>query len=522
MKKYFNIKNFIYLILGFLFSCSLLLKKEINYDGNIPTQFINDFHFNFTFFVKAFLMSIPTTIITYISFKLLDNIKINDKAKIVSNKKIFLISFIGLLFMGILHLITFYPGNIMIDTLYIFKGPMGMSAQHPLFYILIVTLPFKVFTKIFNNLNIALFLTCTLQLIIASVIISFIITWFNKKFKNINLTIILMLYFIFIPIITNYNTTLVKDSAFCLSMLCLIPIIYEIIKSDGNWIKSTKNILISIIFASLLCLIRNNGIYIVILLLLLFILIYKKYFKQWLTLLVPVLIISFIPQLFSDKQLFQEKIGIPLQQISYVIHTNGKISKKNKEYLNKIYNYNLYKENYNPYLVDTIKWDTNFNREYLNNNSDKFIKAWIETLPNNFEGYIKSYILCTYGNWAPNKFYDTQSIFLGVDEVDTNEPKLFPEIKSKNTFLSFMKPVYNKITKFLSGGVCFWILIYISSYMIYKKKYRLLLLTIPLYGTWISLMVATPFSMAFRYLSPFMYLLPLIILITLIKTRDKN
>ena len=517
MKKYFSLQNLVYLTLGFLFSCSLLLKNEINYDGSIPTQFINEFHFSFTFFIKAFLISIPIIVITYISFKLLDNIRINNKAKIISNKKIFLISFFGLFFMGILHLITFYPGNIMIDTLYIFKSPMGMSAQHPLFYILIITLPFKIFAKIFNNLNLALFFTCTLQLTIASVIISFIITWFNKKFKNIKLTVILMLYFIILPIVTNYNTTLVKDSAFCLSMICLVPIIYEIINSEGNWIKNNRNILTFIIFTSLLCLIRNNGIYIVILLLLLFILIYKKYFKQWLTILAIVPIISFIPQLFSNKQLFQEKVGIPLQQISYVIHTDGKISKKNKEYLNKIYNYNLYKENYNPYLVDTIKWDINFNREYLNNNSSKFIKTWFETLPNNFEGYIKSYILCTYGNWSFNKFYDTQSIFLGVDGVDTNEPKLFPEIKSKNTFLNFMKPFYNKTTKYLSGGVCFWILIYISCYMIYKKKYKLLLLTIPLYGTWLSLMVATPFSMAFRYMSPFIYLLPLIVLITLIK-----
>ena len=341
MKKYFSIKNLVYLTLGFLFGCSLLLKNEINYDGSIPTQFINEFHFSFIFFIKAFLISIPIIVITYISFKLLDNIRINNKAKIISNKKIFLISFFGLFFMGILHLITFYPGNIMIDTLYIFKSPMGMSAQHPLFYILIITLPFKIFAKIFNNLNLALFFTCTLQLTIASVIISFIITWFNKKFKNIKLTVILMLYFIILPIVTNYNTTLVKDSAFCLSMICLVPIIYEIINSEGNWIKNNRNILTFIIFTSLLCLIRNNGIYIVILLLLLFILIYKKYFKQWLTILAIVPIISFIPQLFSNKQLFQEKVGIPLQQISYVIHTDGKISKKNKEYLNKIYNYNL-------------------------------------------------------------------------------------------------------------------------------------------------------------------------------------
>ncbi len=246
---------------------------------------------------------------------------------------------------------------------------------------------------------------------------------------------------------------------------------------------------------------------------------YKKQFKYYLLMTLIILVISFIPNLFSNKQLFQEKVGIPLNQLAYVIYTDGKIDDKNLNYLEKIYDYDLFKKNYYPFLIDTIKWDDNFNREYLNNNSKEFIKVWIKTLPNNLEGYIKSYALSTYGNWSIDKFYKTQSVFLGVDD---DNKTLFPDLKNTNTILSFMKPFYNKTVTYLSGGVCFWILVFFSLYMIYKKAYKLLLLTVPLYGVWLSLMLATPFSLAFRYMSPFMYLLPFIILITIIKTRNKK
>lgn len=517
MSKFFKKEYILNFLICFLFSISLLLKKEISYNGDFPNEFINDFHFSVLFFIKALLISIPIMILLYEIFKLLDKIKFKKTNKNISNKMVFIVSFVGILLSGLLFLISFYPGNIMVDTLYILKNTIGMSAQHPLFYICLVTVPFKIFEFIFNNQNIAVFLTCLSQLIIISAIISLIITWFNKKFKNNILTIILLLYFSLIPVISNYNTTLVKDSIFCIFILTLIPIIFEIIDSNGKWIKNNKNFILALIMYSLTCLVRNNGIYIIFLLSIVLCISYNKYFKRWGLLLISVFIISSIPQLFSNKQLFQEKIGIPLNQIAYVVHTDGNIKKEDKDFLNKIYEYNLYKKNYNPFIVDSIKWDINFNREYLNNNSDKFIKTWFNMLPNNFESYVKSYLLSTYGNWACDKFYEPQSIFLGVD---TSNTELLPEIKNIKIVPDSFRNFYKKTTKYLSGGICFWILAFTSGYIIYKKKYKLLILTIPLYGIWLSLMVATPFSLAFRYMSPFMYALPFIIFIAILKIRE--
>ena len=101
------------------------LTLEINYDGNMPITFINEFHFDFLFFLKVFLFSILVTILCYFLFKLLDKTKISNQKKTYSSKNVFIINFISLILTGLLFLIAFYPGNIMVDTLYILKTQLA-------------------------------------------------------------------------------------------------------------------------------------------------------------------------------------------------------------------------------------------------------------------------------------------------------------------------------------------------------------------------------------------------------------
>lgn len=515
MKKILKKEFIFYEIISYIFSICLLLKYEINYNSNIPKNFIYKFHFNLNFFIKSFIISIPILLLLIFLLYLFNKIKIKNKFKLIENKKVFIISFIGLFITGLIFLIVYYPGNIFTDTLYIFKSPYGSSSQHPLTYIYFITIPFKVFNKLFKDINIAIFLTYIIQLLVSSTIISITITWINKTIKNTLITILLMIYFILTPIITNYNTSLIKDSLFCLLILLNIPVIYETIKSKGKYLNTNKNLIITIIIFTFTSLVRNNGIYIIILLLLILLVKYKTIRKKLLITMLIVLSLTTIQNKLSKKQLFQEKIAVPLQQITYTVYSNGKVSKKDIKYLNKIYKYNSYKENYNPYIVDSVKWDKDFNRDYLNKTENKFIKVWFNILPNNFEGYVKAYLLNTYGNWSTEEYHPIQGRFLGTNDTIIENPNLFTDIKTYNNSNKNIKSIYEKTTIYFGPGICFWILLLVISYIVYKKKYNLIIITIPLLAIWLSLMIATPFSLAFRYVSPFMYTLPIIISIVL-------
>lgn len=516
MKK-FNKKHMIFLIISFFISLSINLKTSINYKKQLPDYFINKFQFNIVFFLKTFFLAIIIILFLLIICKLINKIKIKKHDE-YNNKRLAILFFAVLFLNNLLFLLTYYPGSNMNDTLLIIKSPIGMSSQHPLVYNLLLSGTYHIFYKIFQNSNISFFLTSITQTIIIDIILTYILVWFNKTFKNKLATIILFIYFVFVPIISNYNTVLIKDSLFAGFSLLLIPLIYKIIKTKGECFNNYKYLTIYSCVSLSISLIRNNGIYIIIMLFIILLIKYKKYLKNIIIALIITLILSKIPSFIGEKKLFQEKVGIPIQQISYVVTYNQKgISDEDKKYINKIMNLNDIKENYNPYSVDTIKWNDKFNRPYLNKTKEKFIKTWISIMKNNFLEYVKSYLLTTYELYSIEKFNPVQSRFLGLD---TTYEKI-DGLKHKNIFSKKterkLDKFYKKTTIYFSNGTCFIILLILIFYIVYIKKNEYLLLTIPLLGTWLTLMISAPIAYALRYMAIYVYYLPIIILIILLK-----
>lgn len=516
-------------IISYLLSCTLILMKEIKFDiSSIPTTFIKQFHFNGWYFLKALLLSIPIVIGLELLFWLLNHLHIKKEEKAFPKLNVFIISFICIFISGLIFLITYYPGSAMTDTFDILTSPMGVANKNPLLYNLLIAVPYRIFYKILNNMNLSFFLISFIQLIIISFILSCIINWFAKTFKSKIATIIIIIYYTILPIVANYNTAIIKDSVFNIILLLYVPILYNLIITKGEWIKDKKNSIFTIIMLTITTLIRSNGLYLVILLLALLFIIYKSYYKKWLLSLIVIILsnvaVSMMPNI--DEALFQEKMAIPLQQIAYVISTDGKISDKDLDYLNQVFTIENFKTKYHPYFVDNIKWDNEFNRLYLNDTKIEFLKVWFKVLPYNFEGYVKSYLLTTYGNYAPSKFINDQSRFLGFSGFNLNNFTDFREMHNKNIWpLSIQKALesfYNKTTTYFNSGTCFWILMILVLYIIHKHKYPYLLLTSPLIAVWLILMIASPLSTAFRYMSSYVYLLPVLYLIILLQNKERD
>ena len=204
------------------------------------------------------------------------------------------------------------------DTFFIIDSPIYISKQHPIVYNLLISVPYYIFNKIFSS-NISFFLISIIQLLIIDLIITFVIAWYYKTFKHKKTTIFLSLYFSLVPIITNYNTTIVKDSIFCVILLLYLPILYSIINSNGEWINNKKNIMYLLLLLIGTTLIRNNGIFMIFAVLLVLLLSYRKYYKKWLLVLIITILASSITKFVPGNQtnLFQEKVAVPLQQLGY-------------------------------------------------------------------------------------------------------------------------------------------------------------------------------------------------------------
>lgn len=515
-------------IFCFIFSLCINVMISIGYKKSLIENFIYNYHFNFSFFIKSLFMTIPILLVLLLLFKLISKINIKKSSNLYSKKLLCAISFISIFSSGFLFLLTYYPGSNMNDTLASIQGPITASTQHPLFYNLWISIPFRIFLKIFNNMNFSFFLLGIIQLTVSATIITYLIWWYHKTFKNKIGTIILLIYFTVMSIVANYNTVIIKDSIFSVLMLLYIPVIYNIVITKGNCLNATKHLIYTITVFLITALIRNNGIYIIIFLSIIFLILYRKVWKKIIIMLLTIVILQKIPNLItSQKPLFQEKIGIPLQQIAYIVSYNlDSISNEDLEYLNKIMKLEDIKSNYTIYYVDTIKWHKDFNREYLDQTKGRFIKTWLNNLPNNFENYIKSYLLTTYDLWTISKFNSDQSRFFGITKSGYYNQDYFKNLENKRIFPQAIQTCldnyYKRATIFFGNGTCFWILVIILLYILYKENINILIFTMPLIGLWLTLMISSPLSYALRYMGPYIYLLPFIILITICTCNNVN
>lgn len=264
---------------------------------------------------------------------------------------------------------------------------------------------------------------------------------------------------------------------------------------------------------------RNNGLFILLGTTILFACIYKKVWKKivcfgGITVAAFLLISSLLtPQDVTHS--FQESVGIPLQQVAAVVTGERELSIEQKAYL-----YRLLPEEdwqlYTPCCVDSLKWHEDFDGDYLNETKKEFLRIWIELLPDNLDLYVKSYLLETFGFWGIETRSGSQYYFKDIFENDLG---IYLEIIFPQGMHHVIRDIYsNRFTlRYLSAGTAFWMLLLYCMWVLYKRRNAYAWITIPVWLCWVSLLIATPISFAFRYvfvialMFPFYLLIPMIL-----------
>ena len=386
--------------------------------------------------------------------------------------------------------------------------------------------------KVFFSTATSVFIMSIIQIIISCIIITELIVWFNKKVNNKYLTIILFLYYFATPIVANYNVSLNKDTPYSLMMIVFFTLLYELIETKGKILKEKKYYIKLLIVSILIIYLRSNGLYVIIPTLIILFLIYgfKKHKSKCISIIILVIVFNLIQtttiKLIGISYLRREMYSVPIQQISYLVKYHPKaLTKDDYKLLSKIIKNpkNVITLNYNEYEVDNIKYNEKFNDMEFNKHEKDFIVMWIKIFPNNISSYTKSYLLNSYHLWAIDNLEKEQSIFdVAYIDIDNNNYILYNKRILPRKIQNRMKSYYNIFNTYLNPAGCFILLIINISYALYRKKKEVLLLSTPLIMTWIVLMITSPLSSALRYMSIYIYLLPVIILYTFKITRKNN
>lgn len=517
-------KKIFCVFLAFILSLCCLI--GISFKRYSDLSFFSKWYFIFTF-IGVFLVFL---LLFLFVFDRIEKIKISD----IKNKRIkkiynlfdkypFLFSLIFIIICWIPYIIAFYPGILSpdpsfqilqffgIDNKYSYYSVLLdpkviITNHHPVIHTLLLGGCVK-FGMLFNNFNLGLFTYSLIQTIILCTTLAYTISVIKKLNLSKKYSIICLLVYSLVPVFPFYAMSCVKDVIFtCLIILYIITI--------WKYIKECKFSLWNIILLVLIVLFRNNGFYVVILSLpfLLFIKGHRK--KVFISFIATVLFFFsynnyILPYFHITQTSPREALSIPFQQTArYVSEYGDEVSDKEKEVIDKILGYDTLSDRYDPLKADPVK--NEYNRYASKKDLVNYFRIWFKEFLKHPIVYLEATLNNTYGYYSLDNnwyiYYNYSSILkkYGFDYHYNNMAGL----RGVLIFIGVLFPYIPMIGLIVNIGFSTWVLLFMIVYLIYKKKYRYVVVYLPMVVSFL-VCLASPVNTYFRYAMPNVFVMPL-------------
>ncbi len=461
-----------------------------------------------------------------ILFSLIEQIDWNKTRKDIlkPSLKTFIVVALLLFIVWLPYFLNYYPGITSFDTHYQLMqgfGKVPYNNHHPVVHTFIMSSVVKVGHAITGDYNFGIALYVILQMIFCAITLSFVIYYMGKKNINPIIKTITFLCFAFVPFVPQFSIAVWKDVPFAMFMVWLLIGIIEMITNEENFFTKKRNLGLFILIILCVLFFRNNGVYIILLTLPFALVLRRIYWKQ-------ILIIFGIPIIFYyiitgpvfakfniAKSSSKEMLSIPMQQMARIVKYKGdELSEEDKNIIGQYINIDTAAENYDPTISDPIKNEFNdgtFNQDKLN-----LIKLYIKLAIKYPGETLEALVGNTYGYYYPEVV--TYSIATGVYKSPF-EAEQFMNLH-ENPIIdipvldSVINAIYDKqipiVSLIANIGFVFWIVLGIVFYNIYQKRYKYLLMFIPV-GVLYLTCLASPVSGELRYIYAMFVSLPLFI-----------
>lgn len=540
-------KKIIEYILSFIITLFMIIGTSFIIKGNFK-PIIN--HPVITIFSFLIMFKIIFEIINYL-FDYMDkeNKKDNQKKK---NKLMqlfdnhpFTFSIVTILLLWLIYIIAFYPGILSpdpsfqllqyfnIDNKYseyvnLIDKNVIITNHHPVLHTLLLGFFTNIGIKFFSSFNIGLFIYTIFQTIILSSTLSYTI----KFMKEINISLkyrkICLLIYSLVPVFPLYALSPVKDVIFGSLIILYIISIYKFIKFKKQ-IKF-KDIILEIILMVLITLFRNNGIHVILLSFPFLIFTNKENLFKFILIFISTILIYFsyskiiLPHFKITNGSIREVLSVPFQQTArYVKEHKKEVTKKEEVIIDKLLNYDTIDTRYNPKLADPVK--NEFNKDYTDKDLKNYFDVWFTEFKKHPITYVEATIENTYGYFYPieTNWY----VHIKGKKIVNNygfdyhfNEKLKPLRMVLGGF-AITFPYIPFIGLIINIGFNTWILLFMLSYMIYRKEYKDIIYLIP---SFILILVCfvSPANTYFRYALPNVFAMPVMLsMFSKIKEKDK-
>ena len=479
------------------------------------------------------------TIIIYVYTKVLPRIKLKEDSEIrkyfTDNKKsLFGIALI--LFIAYLpHFLYNFPGVYTSDSIaemdYGLSNATYFKNHHPVFHIFIVYGCISL-GKLLGGAYIGIVIYSILQMIFVSFSFSYVLKYMAKKNVSIVFRILTLIFFIIYPAFGPYSITMWKDVPFGIMLVLFTIQVIEMI-TNKEYFKKKRNFASFIIISIFTILFRNNGLYVVLITLTVLLIFLKGNRKKLALMLLAVMLfnVSWKGPIFKLLNVtdgpIREMMSIPVQQIARTVkYRRSELTEEEKTKIQKYIDMDLEEmsESYYPLISDNIK--DHFNNEEFNNNKLDFISLWISLFFKYPVEYIEAFLDNSYGYWYPQANNGIIPTWYNYDE----SKNILQYEKKPVLNLKFLDEYYGDlnnrdipiISMGISIGFVFWMMILFIGYIVYTKKYKLILAYIPIFSLWLTT-IASPVYCEYRYIFGMFTCIPLLTILTIsIANREKD
>ncbi|MBC2019159.1 hypothetical protein IA829_04800 [Listeria seeligeri] len=475
--------------------------------------------------------------------------------------------------------LAYYPAKMTFDSYFQWGMAHGIrqySEWHPMLH----TLWIQATSFIYNSPASYIFS----QIVVVSLIVGYAVYTLVKMGARIWIGIVISIGYAVYPVAMIYSATAWKDFPFAAFILLFTVLILKTVQSNGEWLKNWWHFAAFILVAFICINLRNNGIMIVVASLV-FLLIFMKNFRIIIGgILVGTLGLNFLFSfimtngLHAQSNPLNQALAIPSQQIGATFYNDGDFTPELKEYFTSILPEENWEKDYNPYTVDPIKHDAEYDASVIEDDFGLYIKNWFKLLTHNFGIYVGAYLDQIAVIWqfdSPDDYkvyfdtpvdiqdmrYDVKAFAKffpdGLSEEEMNKlgyenyQKEYKETTGKeaigydeykerikdstNPLISITKSagikkitddIYTKTTEewqnyLLKGAIpLFFLMIAIASVCFQSSKKRLLIF-VPVLMAIITIAVAMP-ATDFRYCYSFVFTVPIVFFATKLKVIEKK
>ena len=480
-----------------------------------------------------------------IGYKMVDYLIYSDNLCNIRSRKVkllradgtgFIIFFCGIMICWLPAFLAVFPGiysyDASLQVLQVFGG-QGLDSHHPVIHTLILNGCIYLGKALFANYNYGIAIYSIVQSVSLVAAFAYVCVTMVKYKVPKMVVIFSFVFFAFNPLNQIWAFVTTKDVFFTVFFVLCVTYICQMI-FDESFFKSKRKIGLFLISATLMCLFRNQGIYVFLLFALISILVYKKYWKKLLLgLAIVFLSVKLINLLFGtalgvEPGSVREALSVPIQQMARVHALE--LDYYSEEELEILYGI-IPKENWNQYIPeisDPVK--QGFDNQYFSEHKGDFIKLWIKTGLDNPLLYVESFLYGAYGYWYVDSsprwmtyiwfdgfFMEPEYNILRITR-DSKFPVYEQYLRKISYDLSY--ECIPCISVILNQGFPFWVCLFVISHNIYKKKYSACLSMVLIIGLWGTILLGP--CICVRYAYPLIASIPIMIGIIFFKKIDKE